>query len=114
MQSQDIKVTPSKQTKMVKIELEAEDYDYYIRIMEDDFDRVNEFFNNGSNEVLFDECIFDVDQHYNELCIQRHSDKVLFIFGATSLNFEDKEEIIEMTEEQGKELLIDVLNNLDK
>ena len=112
MQSQDIKVTPSKQTKMVKIELEAEDYDYYIRIMEDDFDRVNEFFNKESNEVLFDECIFDVDQHYNELCIQRHSGKVLFIFGATSLDFEDKEETIEMTEEQCKELLLDVLNGI--
>ena len=112
MQYQDIKVTPSKQTKMVKIELEAEDYDYYIRIMGDDFDRVNEFFNKVSNEVLFDECIFDVDQHYNELCIQRHADKVLFIFGATSLDFEDKEEAIEMTEEQGKELLLDVLNGI--
>lgn len=112
MQYQDIKVTPSKQTKMVKIELEAEDYDYYTRIMEDDFDRVNEFFNKVANEVLFDECIFDVDQHYNELCIQRHADKVLFIFGATSLNFEDKEETIDMTEDQCKELLLDVLNGI--
>ena len=109
MTDEQIKLTCNQEYRFVAVELNSDYYDFFIRIHEEDYTRLKDFLEGKTESLLFEECIYDVDEHYDSLKLSKDcttTTEFVFTF-QTSSKYQEQ---IEVVVRQGVELLTSVLN----
>lgn len=103
------KLTP----ECLKVELFTDEVDFYVRIWNRQIHYLESFLSGRSSMIGFSECIFDVDEHYNDLDIYRIPNGICIYFSDCSNISDDLYTCVEVSEEEGLTFVSRIINTLE-
>lgn len=86
---------------------------FNIRVWKHQLSQINEFLLNAREDIIFSECIYDVDNHYRDFVIRKTLCGSVFTFGESSNDgMTGTSYNIEVTHNQCKTFLLNLINKL--
>lgn len=97
----------------VKVELFTDEVDFHIRVWNWQIDYLKSFLSGSTSRIGFSECIFDVDQHYNDLDIYRTPNGICIYFSDYSNISDNFYRGVEVNESEGLAFVSQIINLLE-
>lgn len=100
-------------SECIKVELFTDEVDFLVRVWNKQTDYLKSFLDGSTSRIGFSECIFDVDEHYNDLDIYRTLNGICIYFSDYSNISDDFYRGVEVNEAEGIDFVRQIINLLE-